>query len=150
MHILSGIIYSYLLSLLSRPRMFMTKLVNRKSGSILCYFGNSILSSAEREQSFEESRCLKVGHGLKLLGFNRQRTPKETKRRENTNIRIIFKNIFFIYISNIIPFPGPPPTQKPSIPSPSPFFYEGVPSPTRLLLPPRPRHSPTLGHRAFT
>jgi hypothetical protein len=57
-------------------------------------------------------------------------------------------DIFFIYISNVIPFPG----FSPEIPilSPTlffPYFYEGAspPSPTSP-----PWHSPTLGHGAFT
>jgi hypothetical protein len=44
-------------------------------------------------------------------------------------------DLFFIYISNVIPFPGFPPFLKhPS----SPYFYEGVPSPTHPLPPPHP------------
>jgi hypothetical protein len=39
-------------------------------------------------------------------------------------------DIFFIYNSNVSPFPSKtPPHQKSPIPSPSPCFYEGVPPP---------------------
>ena len=44
-------------------------------------------------------------------------------------------DIFLIYISNVISFPISH-LQKPSIPSPSPCFYEGVPQPSYLLLHP--------------
>jgi hypothetical protein len=49
-------------------------------------------------------------------------------------------DIFFIYISSIIPFLGslPPPGNHLSHP-PSPCFYEGVPPPTYPLPSPHPR-----------
>jgi hypothetical protein len=53
-------------------------------------------------------------------------------------------DIFFIYISNVIPFPGFP-SKKHLLPIPSPLPL--------LTNPPTPAswswHSPTLGHRAF-
>jgi hypothetical protein len=61
-----------------------------------------------------------------------------------------FKDIFFIYVSNVIPFPG--------FPSPFPGFPKGKPlvaCPLPLLInPPTPSswlwHFPTQAHRAFT
>jgi hypothetical protein len=54
--------------------------------------------------------------------------------------------IFFIYISNAIPFPGFPPEKHLTHPLSS-FFYEGVPltnhSPTPIS---QKWHLPTLGH----
>ena len=41
-------------------------------------------------------------------------------------------DIFFIYISSVIPFPVSPPLQKPIIPAPYSYFYEGAPPPTHL------------------
>ena len=46
-------------------------------------------------------------------------------------------DIFFIYISNVFPFPGPSFRKPLSHPS-SPCFYDGDPPPTHL-----PTHSPT-------
>jgi len=61
-----------------------------------------------------------------------------------------FIEYFLIYILNFIPFPGFP-SRNPLSHLPSPYFYEGAPSPTPLLPPiSLPWHSPTLGHRAFT
>jgi hypothetical protein len=55
----------------------------------------------------------------------------------------LFLDIFFIYISHVIPFPGSP--SKNSLPPfPSPC------SPTHSLPASWPWHSPTLGHQAFT
>jgi hypothetical protein len=48
-------------------------------------------------------------------------------------LKRILLNIFFIYISHFIPFPGSP--WKLPIPSSLPCFYEGVP-PLTCLLPP--------------
>jgi hypothetical protein len=54
---------------------------------------------------------------------------------------ILFQNfildIFFIYISNVIPFPDTP-SKKPLSHAPSSSFYEGVPLPTHPLLTPCP------------
>jgi hypothetical protein len=48
-------------------------------------------------------------------------------------------DIFFIYISNVIPFPGSPPSlRNPLSHPPSSCFYEGVPSLTYPLPPPHP------------
>jgi len=60
-------------------------------------------------------------------------------------VLIFFYWIFFIYISNVISFPG---FQfiSPPITSPTPFFYEGVPSSTTPF---PPWHSPTLGGPAL-
>jgi hypothetical protein len=55
-------------------------------------------------------------------------------------------NIFFIYISNVIPFPGLPYITPLSHP-PSPCLYEGAPPPIPAFL---PWHFPTLGHRTTT
>jgi hypothetical protein len=41
------------------------------------------------------------------------------------------------------------PLQKPSIPHPSPCFYEGTPPPNHPLPSPKPWHSSILGHQAF-
>ena len=61
----------------------------------------------------------------------------------------VLLDIFFIYISNVIPFPRSP-SENPLSNPPSPCFYKGVPSthsPTPASL---SWHSPTLGHPAFT
>jgi hypothetical protein len=57
-------------------------------------------------------------------------------------------DIFFIYISNAIPFPSPPPTHRiPLSHAPSPCFYEDAHPPTHPPTPTSlPWHSPTLGH----
>jgi hypothetical protein len=60
----------------------------------------------------------------------------------------ILLDISFIYISNFIPFPGPP-SQKPLIPSLLPLLLWGCclthpPTPTSLFW-----NSPTMGHQAF-
>jgi hypothetical protein len=56
-------------------------------------------------------------------------------------------DIFFIYISNVIPFTGL--TSENILPhSPSPCFYEGVPHPSTPASP--SWHSPTLRHQSFT
>jgi hypothetical protein len=58
-------------------------------------------------------------------------------------------DIFFIYISNVIPFIIPAHRTPLSHPTSS-FFYEGVP-PTHPTTPATPPlHSPTLCHQAFT
>jgi hypothetical protein len=48
-----------------------------------------------------------------------------------------FLDIFFVYISNVIPFPVtlPHPSRDSLSYSPSPCFYEGVPPPTHSSLP---------------
>jgi hypothetical protein len=51
-------------------------------------------------------------------------------------------DIFFIYMSNVIPFPVFP-CESP--PSPTPYQLTNPPTPASW-----PWHSPTLGHRAFT
>ena len=51
-------------------------------------------------------------------------------------------DIFFIYISNVIPFPGLPPSRKPSIPSSFPLLQWGCSS----TLTPTPPPRPILGH----
>jgi hypothetical protein len=51
-------------------------------------------------------------------------------------------DIFFIYISNVFPFPGLPFRNPLSHPS-SLCLYEGAPPPPPILL---PWHSPTLGY----
>jgi hypothetical protein len=61
-------------------------------------------------------------------------------------MRTFLLDIFFNYISNVIPFPCPPP--DPLSHPPSSWFYEGAPPPTNS--PSLPWHSPTLGHQAFT
>jgi hypothetical protein len=53
-------------------------------------------------------------------------------------------DIFFIYISNVFPFPGLP-FGKPLTHPPFPCLYEGAPPPTTPIL--LPWHSPTLGHQ---
>jgi hypothetical protein len=53
---------------------------------------------------------------------------------------------FFIYISNVIPFPGFPP-ENPLYHLSSPFFYVPKPPTHSCLL---ALHSPTRGHQAFT
>jgi hypothetical protein len=53
-------------------------------------------------------------------------------RGEKGILYFYFLDIFFTYISNIIPFPVPPEAPY-SIPSPC--FFEAVPSPTHPLLP---------------
>jgi hypothetical protein len=64
---------------------------------------------------------------------------------------IFLLDIFFIYISNVIPFPGPPPLGKPLTHSLSPCFYEGIPSPTHQLLTLHPQIPLHWGiHQAFT
>jgi hypothetical protein len=55
-------------------------------------------------------------------------------------------DIFFIYISNVVPFPGSPLLAKPPIPLPPPPASVRVLPPTPASL---PWHSPTLGHRTF-
>ena len=60
--------------------------------------------------------------------------------RANRTIYLFFIT-YFIYISNVILFPGSPP--NPSIPPPLPLLTN-QPNPASLL-----RLSPTLGHRAF-
>jgi hypothetical protein len=45
-------------------------------------------------------------------------------------------NIFFIYISNVIPFHGSPPPGNPLSHPPSPCFSEGIPPPTHPIPPP--------------
>jgi hypothetical protein len=47
-------------------------------------------------------------------------------------------DIFFIYISNVIPFPGFPSPRNPLSHTPSTCFYEGVPPSTYPLPPPLP------------
>jgi hypothetical protein len=56
-------------------------------------------------------------------------------------------DIFFIYISNFMPFPGFPPKGPYSIPPPPhpPLWSPNPPTFASLSW-----HSPTLGHRAFT
>jgi hypothetical protein len=55
-------------------------------------------------------------------------------------------HIFFIYISNVIPFPGfPPPRNSPSR-TPSPCFYDGVPPTTYPLPPPCSQFPLHWGH----
>jgi hypothetical protein len=52
-------------------------------------------------------------------------------------------DIFFIYISNVITFPGLPSPGNPLSHTPSPCFYEGTPPLTHPLLPPHlsiPQH----------
>jgi hypothetical protein len=49
-------------------------------------------------------------------------------------VSFILLDIFFIYISNVIPFPGFL-SGKPLSHSPSPCFYDCVPTPTHQLLP---------------
>jgi hypothetical protein len=65
-------------------------------------------------------------------------------RKENSVIIFSFfyflLDIFFIYISKVIPFSHSS-LKKPPIPSPSLCFYEGAPSPTQPLLPPCPQIS---------
>jgi hypothetical protein len=56
---------------------------------------------------------------------------RELKRNEP----FFLLDIFFIYISNVIPFCSTPSLTHP----PSSCFYEGVPPPTYPLPPPRPR-----------
>jgi hypothetical protein len=56
---------------------------------------------------------------------------------------IFYYLIFFIYISNVIPFPG--------FPSKNPLFLYPLPLPTNPPTPASwPWHSPTLRQRAFT
>ena len=57
--------------------------------------------------------------------------------------------IFFIYTSNVIPFPVFLHSQKPSSYHPSLCFYEVVPLTTCTLLPPPPSHSCTKVHQVF-
>jgi hypothetical protein len=52
-------------------------------------------------------------------------------------------DIFFIYSSNVIPFPSFP-SENPLSPPPLPLF-PNPPTPSSW-----PWHSPTLGHRTFT
>jgi hypothetical protein len=53
---------------------------------------------------------------------------------------LIFKlDILFVYISNVIPFPGFP-SANPLFHPPLPCFYEGAPPPTHLLL----SHCPSI------
>jgi hypothetical protein len=63
-------------------------------------------------------------------------------------ITFFLLDIFFIYISSIIPFRGFPSEHALSHPS-SPCFYKGVSSLTHPLLLPQHWHSPTLWHPAF-
>ena len=70
-------------------------------------------------------------------------------RLPQNQIFFVLLDIFFIYISNVIPFPRSP-SENPLSNPPSPCFYKGVPSthsPTPASL---SWHSPTLGHPAFT
>ena len=53
-------------------------------------------------------------------------------------------DIFFTYISNVIPFPGFPSKNTLSH-APSLCFYEGIPLPSHLLLPPHPGITPQWG-----
>jgi hypothetical protein len=65
-------------------------------------------------------------------------------------ISLFLLDIFFIHISNVIPFPSSClPTPRNSLSHhPSPCFYKGaLPPPT---LSSAPSHSPALGHQAFT
>jgi hypothetical protein len=55
-------------------------------------------------------------------------------------------DIFFIYISNVIPFPGSHTPWKPPSHPLSPCFYEGVPLPPHPLPSSLPSNFPTLGH----
>jgi hypothetical protein len=67
----------------------------------------------------------------------------------NLDYRILFLDIFFIYISNVVPFPSFP-SRNPLFHPPFPCFYEGAlpkPPPTPDSL---PWHSPTLGHNFFS
>ena len=60
-----------------------------------------------------------------------------------------FFDIFFIYISNVIPFPGSPEVPYPIPLPPPPASMRVFPHlPIHSHLP--PWHSPTLGHQAFT
>jgi hypothetical protein len=56
-------------------------------------------------------------------------------------------DIFFIYVSNVIPFFGPPPENPYPFPSP-PATMRVFPHPP--ILASLPWHSPTIGHQAFT
>ena len=58
-------------------------------------------------------------------------------------MRIFLLDIFFIYISNVITFPGfPSEKHPPHILTPSPAHQHTTPASW-------PWHSPILGHRAF-
>jgi hypothetical protein len=51
---------------------------------------------------------------------------KQTNKQTNKQTL----DIFFIFISNVIPFPGPSPAlPETAYPTPFPCFYEGVPHP---------------------
>jgi len=71
---------------------------------------------------------------------------RDTALWENTlvlsSIQFLFSflslDIFFIYISNVIPFPSFPSTNPLSLPPSPPHFYEGAPSPTHPLPPTSP------------
>jgi hypothetical protein len=69
----------------------------------------------------------------------------EEPNPENQNIISIsfLLDIFFIYISNVVPFPSFP-SEKSPILSPIPLLPD-PPTPASW-----PRHSPILGHRTFT
>jgi hypothetical protein len=64
-------------------------------------------------------------------------------------LSLFLLDIFFLYISNVIPFPGFPSANTISHP-PTPYFYEGVPSTHPPTLASPSWHSPILGHWAFT
>ena len=64
--------------------------------------------------------------------------PKSIQEQELKRYSFfLLLDIFFIYISNVNPFPSPP-KGNPLFHQPSSCFYEGVPPPTYPLLPPHP------------
>ena len=87
-----------------------------------------------------------IQEDLGMERWNSYQANKTSKNNLSCNIFFILLDMFFIYISEVIPFPGCP-IRKPPIPFPVLLPLEGTPPPT-YPFPPSCPYSPTLPHQA--
>jgi hypothetical protein len=71
-----------------------------------------------------------------LKGWKKVLQPNRIGNQEDILLFLLLLDIFFIYILNVIPFPG-----LTSNPAPPPILLTNQPTPASLSW-----HSPTLGH----
>jgi hypothetical protein len=105
-----------------------------KSPEFLVRGQPSLQHKCQDSQSYTEIPCLK----------EQTKQKEERRRRRRRRRRYLFLlDIFFIYISNVIPFP--------SFPSENPLSPSALPLLPNPPLPASwPWHFPILGHRTFT
>ena len=111
----------------------------------LHYCTNNIIHyKVVKESSKEALKEQTPTSWFRLAGIT-LRTLPNTKAHVNIFFfSFLLLNIFFIYISSVMHFPGSL-SYKMLVPSSTPFFYEGVSLPTQPFSPPA-LYFPTVGH----